>query len=390
VFFILGLVGSSWVSRIPALSSALNLSSGSLGLALLGLPLGSIVASLSMPRLVHRFGGWRPALALVPLAGLTLVPPALAGGVPSLFAALIGLGATTGGVDVAMNAHGVLLERLAGRSLFGRLHAMWSLGAFTGAGLGALLAAAGVSPVVHFALVGGAAVVAAALLGRAPTMPVHATPGPDVVLQSATAPDSAPSTPAGRSGWSRDRRVVALSLIALAGFIVEVVAADWGGVFLRRDLAAGAGVAAGTYAAFALPHFLVRALGDPLVDRLDRRWLLGGGLGVALVGYCLVVASEAVPVALAGLALAGVGVALVVPVAFANAGRIPGVTGGAGIATAAGFGYVGWAAAPPVIGGLATVMGLRAALAAPAVIAAVGIVVVVIGVRRQPPAGRPV
>jgi hypothetical protein len=75
--------------------------------------------------------------------------------------------------------------------------------------------------------------------------------------------------------------------------------------------------------------------------------------------------------ALVGLAVAGAGVGLVVPVAFAAAGSVEGVPAGSGVATAAGVSYAGWTTAPPVIGGLAAVAGLRVGLLLPLILAAV-------------------
>jgi MFS family permease len=147
-------------------------------------------------------------------------------------------------------------------------------------------------------------------------------------------------------------------------------------VFLLRDLGASGGLAAAAYAAFALPHFLVRIAGDPVVDRVGRRRLLVVALSVAVVGFGLVVSSRSAGLALAGLGLAGAGVGLVVPVAFGAAGSVPGVPAGSGVATAAGVAYVGWTVAPPVIGGLASAAGLRVGLLLPVVLAAAAAVTV--------------
>ncbi len=353
VFFLLGFVGASWLSRIPAVQADLGLGNAALGATLVGVPVGSALASLAMPALVGRFGSRRVVSVALPASAAALVPVGLAGSPVALATALVGLGAATGGLDVAMNTHGVAAERDHGRSVFGRLHAMWSLGGFAGAGVGVLFARAGVGPARHLL----AAAAIAVVLG--------------VPLTARLGAAADPSTERAQRRWSTHPAVIRLALVCVAAFVVEVVAADWGGVFLHGVLGASTSLAAAAVAAFMLPHFLVRLLGDPLVDRSSTRVVLAGSLGLSAAGLAVVAASTSAPLAFAGFAVAGGGIGLVVPVAFSAAGRVPGVAAGSGVSTAAGLSYFAWVAAPPLVGGLSAGAGLRAALlVAPA--AAVG------------------
>jgi MFS family permease len=332
----------------------LHLGPGELGLALLGLPLGSMLSTAVIPRLIARFGSHRVVAVSLPAAAGSLALLGQASDLLALTLLLVLLGATTGALDVAMNANGVALQSRWGSSVFSRLHAMWSLGAFAGAGIGAIVTRHDVSIAVH--------------------LPVAAVVILAVGLVASTGLDEDPAVaaaPKRSASWSRDPRVLILAAVSLAGFVVEVGAGDWGGVFLRQNVHASAGVAAAAYAAFSLPHFGARILGDPVVDRFGRRKLLAGCLLVAAVGYLMIVLSQGPVLALVGLGIAGAGVGLVVPVAFAAAGSVAGVPAGSGVATAAGVSYAGWTTAPPVIGGLAAVAGLRVGLLLPLVLAAV-------------------
>jgi MFS family permease len=321
---------------------------------LLGLPLGSMLSTSVVPRLIARWGSHRVVGLSLPATAGSLALLGQASDLVALLLLLVLLGATTGALDVAMNANGVALQNRWGSSVFSRLHAMWSLGAFAGAGIGAIVTRHDVSIAVHLP-VAAAVILAVGLV---------AVTGLDA--------DTAITTPAAHStSWSRDPRVLVLAAVSLAGFVVEVGAGDWGGVFLRHNVHASVGIAAAAYAAFALPHFVARALGDPIVDRFGRRLLLAGCLLIASVGYLMIVISQEPVLALVGLAVAGAGVGLVVPVAFAAAGSVEGVPAGSGVGTAAGVSYAGWTTAPPVIGGLAAVAGLRVGLLLPLVLAAV-------------------
>jgi MFS family permease len=364
VYFLLGFVGATWFSRIPTEQSRLGLSSGTLGVALLGLPLGSFAVSVVVPRVLSRLGSRRVVQATLPLCGAALALLPLADRLVLLLLGLVVLGATTGGLDVAMNANGLALQDEVGSSVFGRLHALWSLGGFAGAGLGGLLTAAHVAIGHDLPFVG----LVVAGVGLVVSRGLHES-------DDITTPDTS------HPSWSRNPTVLLLAGIALAALVVEVAAADWGGVYLRRSIGSSPGTAAAAYSAFALPHFAVRILGDPVVDRAGRRLLLTVALVIAATGFVVVVVSHDAGLALAGLALAGAGVGLVVPVAFGAAGSVPGVPAGAGVATAAGVAYVGWTAAPPVIGGLASVIGLRLGLLFPVVLAAAAALTV--GLRRS-------
>jgi hypothetical protein len=275
-------------------------------------------------------------------AGLVLV--AVAPSLPALMGAALLFGAANAALDVAMNAHGVTVERGLGRPIMSSLHAGWSIGGLVGAGLGALLAAGGVDARANLVLV-PVAVCALALAGSRALLPA--------------AEDSAPPLPALRRPPAR---IALLGLIAFCSLFAEGAAADWSAVYLEDSLGAPAAVAATGFAAYSLAMAGGRLVGD----RLTLRWgpsgllvrcglLASGGIGVALV-----VGHPAA--AIAGFALLGAGVAPVVPVVFRAGGSTPGVPGSQGIATVAWLGYLGFLAGPPVIGLTADAIGLPGAL----------------------------
>lgn len=349
LFLAFGVLAATWVSRIPAVQAHLGLSATRLGVALLGLPVGAVAASLLVPRLM-KDDGRRIAYFATPVAALSLAAPGLADDLPGLIVALVVFGATTGAVDVSLNTYASNLENRMARSIFGRLHGMWSLGALVGAAAGTATAAASVSPRAHFAVAG----VVLALLSA------------PLLLMLGPAGEIASPRPARNRGWSRDPGVVAFAVVALAGLIVEVAAADWGGVFIRTVVGGGAAASAAAFAVFAAFHLLVRLIGDRFIDRDSRPRLLVVALAASAAGMVLLAVSTSIVLAYVGLAVVGAGVSLVFPVALAGAGQVVGVPSAAGVATAAGTSYIGWAATPPVVGVAAGLVGLRAALLIPA------------------------
>jgi hypothetical protein len=300
----------------------------------------------------------------MPASALALSLPGLAGNVVTLAASLAAFGLSTGVLDVSLNTHASHVERMLDRSIFGRLHGMWSLGAFVGAGIGTAAAAGEVTPRTQFLVTAVAVAVA--------TVPLLTR------LSSATADSHV--TEDVTKGWSRHPGVIALAAVALAGLVVEVAAADWGGVFVRTVIGAGATASAAPFAVFTGLHLLVRLVGDRFVNRDARAALLTVALIVSAIGMTLLAVSTTTLFAYASLGLVGAGVSLVFPMALAGAGQVTGVSSASGVATAAGTSYIGYSVTPPLIGLIAGGVGLRVALLLPAALAVAAAVVV----RRHP------
>src|SRR5580693_5957740 len=179
-----GLLFASWTAHIPQVKDHLGLSDGTLGLALLGAPLGSVGAMLVVARLLPRLGSRR--MVQICLLGYCLAGPlvGLAGSFGALFAALFAWGAFQGSLDVSMNTQAVTVELAHGRPLMSGFHASWSIGAFAGAGIGALGVAAGVSLTSQLVLL---------------ALPVLAVTGPLSLRMLADPRAADPGRPRGRS-----------------------------------------------------------------------------------------------------------------------------------------------------------------------------------------------
>ncbi len=343
LFFANGCGLGSWVPHIPDVKLWHGLSDGVLGLTLLAIAGGAVAALPVAGALTARYGSRAVNRAAAVLFCLALALPLLAPDFPTLLAALALLGVGSGALDVAMNAHAVLVEERYGRPIMSSFHGLFSLGGLAGAALAAGAMQGGLPPLAHLATAAillGAAVLAAwpAFL---PTMPAPAG-GPLFVL------------PRGR--------LVVFGFIAIIGLMAEGAMGDWSAVYVRMDLGATASTAAYGFAAFSLAMAIGRLTGDRLVARfcpggiLAAGALVGGGtLGAALVaGHPLA--------AILGFAGMGIGLANVVPIVFGAAGRMPDLSPGIGIAAISTAGYCGFLAGPPLIGLVAEVGGLSLGL----------------------------
>jgi len=121
------------------------------GLALLAPALGAVVAMPLVGRLLP--GRSSRAFCRIAIGGsmAAILLPALSRSVPALAGALFVVGVANSTLDLVMNAQGVSIERWMGRPILSSLHAAFSFGGFAGAGLVALAAALGFSPLPHLA-----------------------------------------------------------------------------------------------------------------------------------------------------------------------------------------------------------------------------------------------
>ncbi|MFE0040282.1 MFS transporter [Streptomyces sp. NPDC059015] len=340
VFCVHGAVTGSFATRIPWIQDHAGVSAGQLGLAL---AFPAIGASLAMPlagAVSHRFGARTALRGLLALWTLSLALPALSPDVYALCVALFVYGATAGMSDVAMNALGVEVENRLDRSIMSGLHGMWSVGALLGSAAGTVAAHLGSDARLHH-LLASAALTAAGLLACRGVLDLRGSADEEPPPRFALPPKSA----------------VVIGAIGFCGVFAEGASLDWSAVYLRDVLGTSAGLAAASTTAFALTMAVARLAGDRVVDRFGpvRTVRVGGVLATA--GGVLVVLAPHPAAAMAGFGCIGLGIAVVVPLAFAAAGR-SGTNPSQSIAGVATITYTSGLIAPSAIGGIADLTSL--------------------------------
>jgi MFS family permease len=335
-------VAGSFAARIPWVASHVGVGVGRLGLALLAIAFGAMLAMPFSGRLAHRFA-LRPLVTVTIVAwSACLVLPSLPTSFVTLCVVLLAFGAAAGLADMAMNAEGVLVERVLGRSVMSSFHGFWSVGLLVGSAVSALASHAGVDTRLQFA-------VQAVILGG-----VGAAAGRFLLDDPTTRETSAPPAFA-----LPGRPVLLIGLVGLCAVFGELAAIDWSALYIRDELGGSASTAAFAVSAVAVAMAAARLVGDRAVRSLGpvRTVRLAGAC--ATVGAVAVVLASDLAVGLAGFALLGVGVALVVPLVFAAAGRV-GPHPARSIAGVAGVAYASGLVAPGVIGGVAAASSLTA------------------------------
>jgi Na+/melibiose symporter-like transporter len=346
VFLVYGLVVSTWISRIPAVQSAIHLSNFVLGLTLLSSAMGALCVIPPAGMLVGKFGSKRVIVVVSMAFCFSLILPSLAVSAVTLAAALFVFGAVTAALGVAMNSHAVEVEKAMERPTMSRFHGMFSLGGMLGAAAGGAVAARGVGTMTHFAV--SAVVNAGALLAIG-----------GLLLDTHDAHKNVDHRLPFRN---MPRMLLALSAICFCIFLSEGAMADWTALYLRQVLKAGQGTAAAGYAVFSGAMATMRFLGDMVTARLGPMRAVRNGSLLAAGGLGWALSMRDPGWAMPGFGLAGCGFSIIIPLVFGSAGRVKGVSPGAGIATVSGIGYLAFIAGPPAIGFLSQVMTLRGAL----------------------------
>jgi fucose permease len=353
LFFTNGAIFANLLPRYPEIKTDLGLSNAAYGAAIAAFPAGALVAGLAAAALIRRFHSSRVAVVgtlgiatFVFLAGIAPSAVTFAG---ALFIA----GAADAVTDVAQNAHGLRVQRNYGRSVLNSLHAVWSAGAILGGLMGAGAIALHIPRGVHlgFSAVLFSAVVLAAYR--------RLLKGPDRDDDDAARTDGEARAGAGFRVYGV---LLALVLIAIAGAAVEDAGSSWATLYLRDSLGAPAALAAFGYIALVGFQFIGRLLGDRLVDRFGQRAVArSGGLMVA-VGMGAALALPSVPGTIAGFAVAGLGVATLIPAAMHGADELPGLRPGTGLTALAWLMRLGFVLSPPIVGLIADATSLRVGL----------------------------
>ena len=337
VFFVNGAMIGTWVAHIPWLQDHLGVSKATIGLCLLCIAAGALVSMPLTGHILDRRSSASVTRAATLVFCLMLPLPLLATSAYMLGAILFVFGASSGAMDVAMNAHGVAVERELARPIMSSLHGGWSLGGFAAAGVAVIAGAAGADPRLEALFVGVALWLAALYVTRR--------------LGSATAQSSA-----GAGLALPSRAVMLIGGLCFLVMLTEGGIADWSGIYLRHDAGASAAAAAMAFTGFSLGMAVARLGGDILNEQLGAGKLLRGGMALVAIALGGVLLSGEVVPAVIGFALCGLGIANGVPLLFSAAGRLQ--PPGPSLAAAFTLGYTGFIVGPPVIGFLADRFGL--------------------------------
>lgn len=338
-FLVAGFGIACWAPLVPYAKQRLTVDSGTFGMLLLCLGIGSVMAMPLTGMFSSRAGS--KSVIIAGALGLVIFLPVLAfiDSMPGLAITLFFFGASLGSIDVAMNIHAIEVEKAADRPLMSGFHALFSIGGFAGALLMTLLLTAGLRPLL--AAVACAALIAATIMPATP----HLLQGPH---EDGDGPLFA--MPHGI--------VLLLAMLAIIGFLAEGVILDWSALFVVNQKLLDPAHSGLGYVVFSIAMAAGRLCGDIVATRFGDRPTLQWGGSIVIVGFVLLLVAFSAFAALFGFALIGLGAANIVPILFRRAGSQTVMPRGLAIAAITTAGYAGVLAGPAFIGFLAQVFSL--------------------------------
>lgn len=361
LFLMNGFMVGSWAPKIPEFASRLGLSEKELGLMSLVFGVGSIIMMPIAGSQIARFGSSQVSKIVAVLATPMLLLLSVTGEIWSGAVAIFLFGGLIGAMDVAMNANAVATEKHMRRAIMSSCHAFWSLGGLLGASSGGfLIQKLGVFS--HSVIV---TLVAAFLVVLCWKIVLHDAPHPDEPKDES------------RSRLPRSPLPWLIGVVALFCMIPEGAILDWGALYMRNELGASVALSGFAFAGFSLTMAIMRFAGDLIRDRLGAVLTLRICGAIAICGLAIIGLAPNTTIAIAGFALAGVGISNMVPIVFSAAGNLPGMAAGVGLSVVTTMGYSGILLAPSVIGFIAEHTGLASIF-----LALSGFLVVVLAVSR--------
>jgi MFS family permease len=333
VFLVVGFVAAAWACLVPFAKANAELDEGSLGLVLLCLGIGSILAMPTAGALSTRYGCRvvLTASSLVACAALPLL--ATVSSAPFLAVVIFVFGAALGSADCIMNVQAVIVERAGARPLMSGFHAFYSLGGISGAASISILLTLGVTP-LNCTLAAFAVVVLVVLVAYPGLLPYgNRAEGPAFAIPRGV--------------------VLFLGVLCFIVFLVEGSMLDWSAVLMTEQQGRGPAQAGFAFGSFSMAMTLGRLIGDRVIAKIGRHPVVSVGGLLAAGGIAIVTMVSIRSVALLGYALIGIGCSNIVPVLFTAVGRQKTMPQAVAVPAITTLGYAGILAGPAGIGFLA-------------------------------------
>ena len=332
MFLANGFLTGSWAPQIPVFLTRLEISKFTLGLLILLFGAGAVTAMTWCGHLISRHGSRTVLRWFGVCASFGLLVVALAPDVPLAAVAMFLFGGSVGGMDVAMNANAVIVERKLGRAVMSSSHGFWSLGGFAGGALG------------------GFAIQHYGHLAHASAVTVLAFVVVLLALRHLVAEERMGTAEHHRFSLPANPVVYLVGLMALLTMISEGAVLDWGALYLRQELGADLAVAGLAYAAFSGVMAIMRFFGDGVRNRFGAVSTLRCSALIAAIGMLVAGLSPSPYLAIAAFAFCGFGIANMVPIIFSAGGNQEGMSSGTGMSVVTTMGYSGILVAPSAIG----------------------------------------
>jgi predicted MFS family arabinose efflux permease len=356
VYFMLGVGSGTFAANIPRLKDSLDLSAGTLGLALLCCSLGGFVAMQFAAPLIKKLG-LRTLLSIIgPVFPLVLILIAASSSFTMLAVAFALFGGLTSIAGIAVNAQAIDIEKAYARSIMSSFHALFSVGGLIGAGVGGLMAAYDFTIVQSMSLIA----ISLSVLGVFIINKLF-----DVTIYDYKEDHTVIETPHKHHKAKWWRQVLLIGGLIFICYLTEGAIADWTAIHIKAEHGVGPFIAVFAYMIFNACMTIGRFSGDAIIRRFGSLETLMSGGVLAAIGLSVGLLSSNLVIALIGFGIVGIGLSVLVPILISMAGNLPGGDRNVAIARASTCGSIGLMTGPAAIGFIAESHSLLVAMMIP-------------------------
>ena len=354
LFASFGIVLSTWAVHLPALKQSVGMSNAVTGTVLLILGIGSLAGMQISGVAISRWGTERVAVMAGVALAVSIMVPLAATTIGQAAVGAFVLGTSAGCADVGMNAAAVDVERDYGRPIMAAFHAVFSIGTV----IGSLQGSAGFA--LQLTTLTTTSTIASICLV---TVGAAFTGFRGYRARRELDSEEIPALPAQVDRRLR-LRVLLLGMLAFLLLLSEGSAMDWSSLHAREHLGASAPSAALAIGSFVVAMTVARFAADRVAQAVGPVWVLRGGSILAAAGILAVIMAPNLPVALAGWALFGLGLAGGLPQVLTAAGNLGGGSART-LSRVVGVGYVAILGGPALIGWLVELVSWQGAFLVP-------------------------
>lgn len=342
-FFLMGLIFSSWASRIPSVKDKFEFNEAELGAVLFMLPLGALSALPISGWVVDKFSSKKISFLSLLFYSCSLYSVVAVDSVALLSMMLFLFGFLGNMSNISMNTQGISIQKLINKPILSGLHAMWSVGAFSAAAFTGWMMRLQFSNEQHFMLI--------ALLGIVSSIGFYFFLVNDLAHDQPPKIFSLPS-----------KGLLLLGFICFCVAMSEGAMADWSSLYYRMILNDTNLATTTGYTAFAFSMAIGRFLGDRLMKMVGYKKLLMINGSFIIVGMSLALIFKLSITVIIGFSMIGLGVSSVFPVVYIMASKNKSMAPAAALAEVSSVGFTGFLLGPPIIGFIAHEVGLRLSL----------------------------
>ncbi len=341
-FFLHAFAMGSIFPRMADVKQNMGVGDQILGLSLIGVPVGTMLALTFATPWIERLGFRRTILTAIPCVAIGYALAVHAIYPPLFFLALLPIGFLIGCIEIVLNTEADRVEHLVGRRIMNRAHSFWSFGFFAAGLCGAAMGQAAISPQLGLALIAPAiAIGVVTFLGKFEHSPTRVA----------------------ESGIERPKfsfpsmAILSLVTVTIAAMLMEGAGIDWSAIYMQTMFGSGPFVVGIAVATVALSQAITRFFADAYIETHSPAKVSRLLSGVLFMGTVIVFLSINPAMSLLGFALIGIGNSAMFPLAVSAAAQMTDRPSAINVASMVQTSFMIFLIGPPLLGSLGQYFG---------------------------------